>query len=149
MVTICRTRTIAAEAREVWDLLANFGEISSWATNVDHSCLLQHGPDGDLIGTSRRIQIGRQTFVERITRCTPHSSLEYDIEGLPRWLRSVHAGWQLLPTGSRTQIALASTVELGSRPLQQLAAQAICRAMAAKSEIILAGLAKRMERASD
>lgn len=149
VATISRTRLIAAQPQAVWEILSDFGGISSWASNVDHSCVLEHGPEGTLIGTSRRVQIGRNTLVERITEFSPTQILGYDVEGLPRGLRRVHARWQLLEAGSNTQVTLASTIELGPNPLQEFAAKAICRAMARKSEVILAGLTQRMERCGD
>jgi hypothetical protein len=65
----------------VWDVLADFGSISSWAANVDHSCVLEHGPTGTDVGTSRRIQVGRDTLVERITEFDQPVALAYTIEG--------------------------------------------------------------------
>ena len=35
-----RLGTIAAEPQAIWDVIADFGAISSWADIVDHSCLL-------------------------------------------------------------------------------------------------------------
>ena len=78
-----RMRTLAAEPQAVWKVLADFGALSSWARNVDHSCLLEHGDDGVGVGTSRRVQVGRNTLVERVTDVIPGSTLAYDIEGLP------------------------------------------------------------------
>jgi len=40
---ISRSRTIAAQPQAIWDLLADFGSLSSWADNVDHSCVTNHG----------------------------------------------------------------------------------------------------------
>ena len=81
----------------MWDVLADFGAISSWAANVDHSCLLEHGPTGTAVGTSRRVQVGRDTLVERITEFDRTGALAYDIEGLPRRLRRVANRWTLAP----------------------------------------------------
>ena len=68
------TFTAAAPSRptrnEVWDVLADFGSISSWADNIDHSCILNHGP-GEPIGTTRRVQIGRDALVEHDHRVRP------------------------------------------------------------------------------
>ncbi len=61
---IDRNRSIAADPNAVWDVLADFGSISSWADNLDHSCILNHGSDP--VGTTRRVQIGRNALVERI-----------------------------------------------------------------------------------
>jgi hypothetical protein len=61
---IRRTRTVSAEAQQIWDLLADFDAISSWADNVDHSCLLSAAANGVAVDTTRRVQIGRDTPVE-------------------------------------------------------------------------------------
>lgn len=39
MAEVTCTRDIAAEPGAVWAALADFGAISGWASNVDHSCL--------------------------------------------------------------------------------------------------------------
>ena len=80
---ISRSRTITAEPQAIWDVLADFGALSSWADGVDHSCVLNHGPDGGPLGTTRRVQVGRNALVERITEFDPPATLAYDIEGLP------------------------------------------------------------------
>jgi hypothetical protein len=33
---IHRSRSVAADPNTVWDVLADFGSISSWADNIDH-----------------------------------------------------------------------------------------------------------------
>ena len=71
MAEIARSRTVAAEPKEVWDVLADFGSLSSWAANVDHSCVLFAGPDHGPVGTTRRVQLKRDALVERITEFTP------------------------------------------------------------------------------
>ena len=62
---ISRSRTVPATPRQVWDVLADFGAISSWAANVDHSCLLEHGSGDPGVGTSRRLQVGRDALALR------------------------------------------------------------------------------------
>ena len=141
-----RSRTIPAAAHEIWDVLADFGSISAWADNVDHSCILTHGPDGQPQGTTRRIQAGRNTLVERVTEFDPPDALAYDIEGLPKRLRRVANRWTLHPTRGGTEVTLTSTVEIGSRPTQQLAERLLCRLLARQSDVMLAGLANRMEK---
>lgn len=96
MAAVHRTRTIAAAQHDVWDILADFGAISGWADNIDHSCILVH--HADPVGTARRVQIGRNTVVERITEFDPPNALAYDIVGLPRQLRRVGNRWTLRPT---------------------------------------------------
>ena len=142
---ISRSRTIAAAPQRVWEVLADFGALSSWADNVDHSCLLQHGPGGPAVGTTRRVQVGRDTLVERITDIHEPDALAYDIEGLPRRVHRVANRWQLQPDGASTGVTLTTTVEIGANPLAGVAERALCRFMARQSDTMLAGLAARVE----
>ncbi|SPM31794.1 Uncharacterized conserved protein YndB, AHSA1/START domain, partial [Mycobacterium terramassiliense] len=146
---IRRSRSIAARPERIWDVLADFGSISSWAANVDHSCVLFSGPDGGVVGTARRVQVKRDALVERITEFDPPRALAYDIEGLPRRVRRVANRWTLAagpggPTAT-TIVTLTSTVEIGSRPAQTLAERVLCRFLARQSDVMLAGLATRLE----
>lgn len=141
-----RTRIIAAAPQAVWDVLADFGSISSWAASVDHSCVLEHGADGSPLGTSRRVQVGRNTLVERITEFSAPSVLGYDIEGLPRRLRRLANRWEVRPAGDgRTEVTLISTVEIGDNLLARAAENIVCRAMAKQSDSMLTGLADEVE----
>jgi uncharacterized protein YndB with AHSA1/START domain len=143
---IQRTRVIAARAQDVWEVLADFGAISSWAGNVDHSCILSSGAGGAVLGTTRRVQVHRDTLVERIIEFDPPHALAYDIEGLPRLLRRVSNRWTLgAGTGDASVLTLTSTVEVGPRPHQRLAERMLCRALARQSDSMLAGLANRLE----
>lgn len=146
VATISRSRTVTASPQSVWEVLADFGAISGWAPNVDHSCLLEHGPTGPAIGTTRRVQVGRDALVERITEFTPPTGLAYEIEGLPRQLRRVANRWTLAPApGGGTDVTLTSTVEIGANPLAGLAERAMCRFMSKQSDAMLTGLAERVE----
>ncbi|MFZ3307381.1 MAG: SRPBCC family protein [Mycobacterium sp.] len=148
MADIDRSRSIAADPNAVWDVLADFGSISSWADNIDHSCILNHG--GEPIGTTRRVQIGRNALVEQITEFEPTRALGYDVEGLPKRLRRFNNRWSLRPTDNGTTIVtITSTVEIGSGPLQKLAERAACRVQARQSDLMLAGLANRLEKPVD
>lgn len=126
-------------------MLTDFGALSSWAANVDHSCVLEHGPDGAAVGTSRRVQIGRDTLVERITEFNPPAALGYAIEGMPRRLRRVTNRWTLEPAGTATAVTLTTTVEIGDNPVAGVAERALCRFMAKQSDTMLAGLTTRLE----
>jgi len=139
-----RSRTIAAAPQEIWDVLADFGELSTWVDRVDHSCILVHGADGH-IGTARRVQMGRQTLVERIVDWNAPDTLAYDIDGLPKRLRRVNNRWTLRRSGESTVVTLTSTVEIGSGRIRQLAERVMCRLMTRESDGLLAGLAKRLE----
>lgn len=88
VASIDRSRTVATTPHQAWDVLADFGAISSWADNVDHSCILNQS-DGALVGTVRRVQVGRNALTERITEFAPTRALGYQIDGLPRRLRRV------------------------------------------------------------
>jgi uncharacterized protein YndB with AHSA1/START domain len=145
VATIDRTCTIAAPIEEIWDVLADFGAISSWADNVEHSCILVTVPQP--VGTARRLQVGRDTLIEQIIEFDPPHTLAYRIEGLPRRLGRLTNRWTLQPAGTSTTVTLTSTVEIGSRVDQQLAERVMCRMLARQSEAMLAGLAQRMENA--
>lgn len=148
MADIQRTRTVAARPQEVWDVLADFGAIVSWADNVDHSCILASGADGAPVGTTRRVQVKRDTLVERITEFDPPHALAYDIEGLPRLLRRVVNRWTLAAgSDDSTVVTLTTTVEIGPWPPQQLAERVVCQVAARQSDSMLAGLAHRLENA--
>jgi ribosome-associated toxin RatA of RatAB toxin-antitoxin module len=145
---IDRSRAVAADPKEVWDVLADFGSISSWADNIDHSCILNHGSEP--IGTTRRVQIGRNALVEQITEFEPARALAYDVEGLPKRLRRFNNRWSLRPADDGTTIVtLTSTVEIGSGPLQKLAESLVCRVQVRQSDLMLAGLANRLEKSRD
>lgn len=146
---ISRSRPIAAQPQEIWDVLADFGSLSSWAGNVDHSCVTNHGPDGGALGTTRRVQVGRNALLERITAFDPPSTLAYDIIGLPTRLRNVTNRWTLRPENNVTVVTLTSTIEIGPGPLARLAERVAGRAMAKQSEAMLAGLAHRWENTHD
>jgi len=143
---ICRYRTIAAEPQAIWDVLADFGAISSWADIVDHSCLLSPAADGVAVGATRRVQVGRDTLVERITEFDPTRALAYDVEGLPRQLRRASFRWTLIPEMSGgTVVTLTSTVDIGSDPLRRLAERIVARVSAKQLDAMLAGLTDRLE----
>lgn len=145
VAAISRSRTVNAPPGAVWDVLSDFGRLSSWAANVDHSCLLEHGPDGVAAGTTRRVQVGRNTLVERITEFSPPHALAYDIEGLPPRIRRVQNRWTVRPAGAATGVTLTTTVDIGDNPVAALAERAMCRFMAKQSDTMLAGLAARLE----
>lgn len=145
MATIERIRTIAAPIEEIWDVLADFGGISEWADNVEHSCILVSRAKP--LGTARRLQVGRDTLVETITEFDPPHTLAYHIEGLPKQLGELSNRWTLRSAGNSTTVTLTSTVEIGSRVDQQLAERVMCRMLAKQSDSMLAGLADRLESA--
>ncbi|QLL08836.1 SRPBCC family protein [Mycobacterium vicinigordonae] len=145
MAEISRSRTLAAQPQQIWDVLADFGRLSSWADDIDHSCVLNHGPGGAALGTTRRVQVGPNALVERITEFDPPGALAYDIEGLPKRLRTVANRWTLRPSGPGTLVALISTVEVGAGRPARMAEWVALRVLAKQSDKLLAGLARRLE----
>lgn len=145
MADIRRSRTIAAETQAIWDVLADFGAISSWADFVDHSCLLSPAAQALGVGTTRRVQIGRDTLVERITDFDPPHALAYDVQGFPRQLRRLNNRWTLEPTTGGTVVTLTTTVEIGQNPLQRLAESAVAHFSAKQLDAMLTGLTHRLE----
>jgi carbon monoxide dehydrogenase subunit G len=145
---ISRSRTISAPPQTIWDVLADFGSLSSWTDGIEHSCILNHGPDGP-VGTTRRVQVRRDALVESITEFDPPTTLAYDIEGLPTRLRLVANRWTLRPAGEATVVTVTSTVEIGRGPLAGLAERIVGRVMAKQSDAMLSGLNRRLEDSRD
>ena len=145
MTSITRSRTFSAPVSAVWGVLSDFGSISSWAGNVDHSCLLEHTGGVTAAGTTRRVQIGRNTLVERITEWSPPNVLAYAIEGLPRRLGGMSNRWVIATSGPATLVMLTSTVQIADNPVARAAERVVCRAMAKQSDAMLDGLAQRVE----
>lgn len=146
---IRRSRTIAAEAQAIWDVLADFGAISAWADIADHSCLLTPAADGIGVGTARRVQVGRDTLVERITEFDRPRALAYDVAGFPRQLRRLNNRWTLSPIAGGTVVTLTTTIEIGRNRVQRLAERVVARFSARQLDSMLTGLAHRMEGSYD
>ena len=127
----------------IWEVLADFGALSAWADNVDHSCLLSPHVQPVGVGTTRRVQVGRNALVERITAFDPPRTLAYDVEGFPRWLR-VNNRWTLSPSAGATTVTLRSTVRVGG-PLGRIVERIVLRASAKQLDVLLAALARRLE----
>ncbi len=144
MAEISRSRTIAAPPHAIWDLLADFGSLGSWADDVDHASILRHGQDGPL-GTTRRVQLGRNTFVEQIIEFDPPLIMAYRISGLPKLVRSAVNRWTLNSENGATVVTLTNTIGIDAGPLARAAEWTACRGLAKQSERLLAGLARRLE----
>ena len=143
MATIERSTTIASPPAVVWAVLADFARISSWAPNVDHSCLMSEQAEG--VGMQRRIQTGRTTVVETVTRWEHDESVGYAITGLPPVIQSVVNTWRLEPAGQETVVTLTTEVDAGQRPPQKGIAKIVARKLAEASEQMLTGLQTEIE----
>ncbi len=144
MVEIARSRHVDASVQELWTILSDFGDISRWAPNVDHSCLMADQSDG--VGTTRRIQAGRIAVVELVSSWEPGVQLAYTIEGLPPIVRSLTNTWRLDDHGDHTDVVLTATLDTGPRPPQQLIARGIGRRLASTNEEMLDGLIAEIAR---
>lgn len=145
MAEISRSRDIAAEPAAIWEVLADFGALSAWADTVDHSCLLNGEAHPHPIGLTRRVQAGRDTFVETIVVFEAPLTLAYDITGVPRGF-SVSNRWNLDPgAGSTTTVTLTSTVGLTSPVLRSIGERVFTRLMAQRSEALLGSLTRALE----
>jgi len=139
-----RTGLIAAPIEAVWAVLADFASISSWAPNVDHSCLMSEQTEG--VGTVRRIQTDRSTIVETVESWEPGVTLTYRITGLPPVIKSVTNTWRLGASGDSTMVRLTTDIDTGPKPPQQMIAKVVGRRLAAASEQMIAGLTDHVVR---
>jgi uncharacterized protein YndB with AHSA1/START domain len=142
-------RRIEASPEQVWSTLAAYGEISRWVPEVDHSCLLRTvGDDRELgVGVVRRNQIGRLTVLERVTSWEEPERLAYSIEGLPKVVRTATNEWVLEPIDeAATRVSIASTVDCGPRPPQELVSRVVAGRLAKTSVAMLDGLARHLAR---
>lgn len=144
MAAITRSRTVPADQQAVWKVLADFGALSSWVANVGHSAVLVDR-GGARVGTSRRVQVGRDALVETITDVVDRVTLAYDIEGMPPRLGRLNNRWTLDSAGSDTVVTVTSTIHVAKGPVAAATALVVGRVMAKMADEMLAGLARRME----
>ncbi|GJF10676.1 MxaD family protein [Mycolicibacterium cyprinidarum] len=146
MADVSSSRTIAAAPEAIWEVLADFGSLSTWAEGVDHSCVINAGEDTDAIGLTRRVQVGRDTFVETIVAFAPPRLLAYDIVGVPRAMSATNR-WNLQPdSNGRTTVTLTSTVRMRTRLRHPIVERIGARLVAKRSDALLNSLAKQLER---
>ena len=143
MAEIAETTSIARSPDHVWVALADFGGIGRWAPNVDHSCLTTERCEG--VGTTRRVQVGRNALLERVVEWEPGHRLAYAIEGMPPVVRSVTNTWNLDGSDGSTTVTLTTRIETGPRPPQQAVARVLGRVMAKASREMLTGLKTSLE----
>jgi uncharacterized protein YndB with AHSA1/START domain len=142
-----RSRRLPARPEAVWAVLADFGDISRWAPDVDHSWMLSSGPTGP--GSRRRVQVGRAALVEEITVWDPPHHLAYVVRGLPRGAGTVTNHWRLRRDGSAgTHAAVTTTVNAGRRPPQRVVERVVARRLATASDGMLEGLAGELHPAA-
>jgi hypothetical protein len=136
----------------VWEVLADFGAIAQWVPMIQHSCLLSEQTEG--VGTLRRVQIARQTLVERVTVWDPPRELAYTIEGLPPMVGAAHTTWRVTPVhdhdaAARTDVVITTRIDTGRNPAKVLIAKKALERMALAAEMMLAGLTTAAASATD
>lgn len=130
---------VAAPVEAVWDLLARFADISSWASSVSHSTLLTTDAPG--LGAVRRVQVGRAALRETIVRWEPGHALGYDIVGLPAVVRSARNTWTLEPDGTGTAVTLTGEVDTRGGPA---VARLVARQLGKAGEQLVESLAAQL-----
>ena len=143
MTTVERTHSIPAAPDRVWGILADFGSLSSWAPNIDHSCLLTEQHEG--VGTVRRVQVGRATLVETVVDWTPNEVLSYEIAGLPPMLGRVTNRWTLEAERDGTKVTLTTDIDGGGRLLTRPATSVAGRKFGSASDEMIAGLTEHID----
>ena len=115
-------------------MLADFGSISSWADNVDHSCILNHGseprwhhpasPDRPQRpgGADHRV---RPDVGARLRRRRPDQATAAVQQPLDA----------AASQDGKTVVTLTSTAEIGSGAMQKLAERALCRVQVRQSDV--------------
>lgn len=142
MAEVVEQTHIKTPPDRVWRVLAELDGISSWAPNVDHSCFTTDHTGG--AGAVRRVQVGRNALLERVTEWDPGHRLAYAVDGLPPVVRSATNTWELVESGDGTTVSLTTCVDAGPRPPQQLIAWMIGRVMAKASREMLGGLEQHL-----
>ena len=146
MTTITRTRDLPAPPSTVWATLADFDALALWADDIDHSSLTTDQREG--VGTTRRVQMGQITLIERVIAWEPDHRLAYEIEGLLPIVQRATNTWTLTPTADGTLVSLATRVDTGKRPDKALIGAGIARKMAEASDMMLDGLVNHLENLS-
>lgn len=142
MVTVSRTKFIDAPVEAVWAVLGDFGSISRWAPNVDHSSLMTEQCEG--IGVVRRVLTGGTALLETTERWEDRAEISYRVSGLPSVMKSVTNTWRLGGSGDQTVVVLTTEIDAGSRHYQQLLAKALGGSLGKTSDQMLAGLVDAM-----
>lgn len=144
MTAVERSTTLAATPDEVWAVLADFGALASWVPMIQHSCLLSEQTEG--IGTVRRVQLARQTLVERVTTWRPGDELAYAIEGLPPMVGRARNTWRIVPGPTGCRVTLTTEIDTGHNPAKLVIAKKVLEKMSVASDFMLAGLASALDK---
>lgn len=142
MVTTSSSCSIDAPLSDVWAVLADFGRLAEWAVSVDHSECLTVPPV--VVGSIRRVQVGRRVLLETITTWEPEATLAYSIEGLPPVVGAVSNTWTLAAEETGTTLILTASVAPAPSLALKPAAFALARLFKSANDGLLSGLERRM-----
>jgi len=138
MVTVTNETNVAAPAEAVWAVLCDFDRLADWARDIHHSCRLTERSEG--VGIERRVQVGSNVVLERVTVWQPERTLAYEIVGLPPLVGRAVNEWTLTAEGDRTRLALTAQIEPGPKPPMKLAARLLARQMGSVNKRLLRDL---------
>lgn len=158
MASVTRHRMIPATSPDIWEVLADFGDLARWVPDIDHSELTTRpvgaaDDHGDVIdrgldpasALTRRVQTGRIVLLEHVALWDPPHAMTYEIQGLPRFVQRAQNSWRIDPVGPSCDVSITSTVSTGSRPPSAALAKVVCRVLAKVSDQLLDGLATEMK----
>jgi Polyketide cyclase / dehydrase and lipid transport len=137
-VHITRSLLIPAAPDRVWTTLADFSSISCWAPNVSHSSAASEAHDE--VGAVRRVQVGRNALLERVTDWRLLEGLSYTIEGLPPDAGVVTTTWRIEPHGQASMTSVSTLIEPTGGPRGRIVGQVVARLLARAAGQMLQGL---------
>lgn len=141
-VTLTRTARVTAPPDTVWATLADFGAISAWAGNVDHSSVTTQVTEG--VGAARRVQAGRIVVIETVTVWEAPTALAYTIDGLPPLARAVTNRWDLAAApgdSGATAVMFTTTIEPLGGPRGRIGQRILGRMLGKAADDLVKGLA--------
>jgi uncharacterized protein YndB with AHSA1/START domain len=136
--TVTRSLMIAAPATAVWAALSRFDSISCWAPNVTHSAAASQTREG--VGAVRRVQVGRNALLERVTDWRPLEGLTYTVEGLPPDAGQVQTTWRIDPQQGASMTSVSTVIEPLPGPRGRVVERVAARLLGRAAEQMLQGL---------
>ncbi len=127
MITIVRTRRIAASPAAIWEVLADFGSLSDWASIASESHLVGDQTEG--VGMVRKAKGRGITLVETITEWEPGTAMTYTVEGLP-FVRGAQQRWTFSPAtdgDGGTEVTLTNQLDPGDRVIRKFLTHAVLK----------------------
>jgi hypothetical protein len=136
--TVTRSLLIPAPATAVWAALSSFDSIGRWAPNVTHSAPASHTREG--LGAVRRVQVGRNALLERVTDWCPLQGLTYTVEGLPPDAGQVRTTWRIDAQQGESMTSVSTVIEPLPGPRGRVVERVAARLLGRAAEQMLQGL---------